>query len=543
MVNMNEHMPDQLDRLPNELKSEVAHYVTELSERKALVLVNKAWAEIILPHLWNTLTTDLLQTGQRNVRGLAHANSNIIKHVSRIHLLTRSCDTKVDHLPALLAAIPRGQLRTFKSISTLQTSTVNLLLLLHSNLEELELPLGQAFANAIQSEWTTGCFSNITSATVFVDTFSCEGLQKLWTECPKLTQLSLGATKNGAAILEDAFLSTHNECVGTTGNTDDATCSKAKHLGLRLAYLWLGGIALPVQLDTMFRQINILTLSTLWLGATVGASRFLEAMAMEFTKGQPNLQKLNVRMAAIQTPELATSLLLLLNSFYGLKMLTIHRTDCDKIDVDSLVHHGETLETLSIVNGGIHRRDVNKCFDASDMQKIATGCPNIRQLCLNLYEIAGDENEDDILGPRQGVPYTPNEFEQALTAIAGMPKLRILRFTNPPNYRKAYFRNGELARFFHRNLQMGLERYSFQARADGIMRYLGEHGSDLKALALSPIGVTEKVTLADKHGHTWPHYYYYRGRMTDHKGTDVAIARPLRSWKDECPDALVLEDV
>jgi hypothetical protein len=412
-------------------------------------------------------------------------------------------------------------------------------------LEELDLPLGRSFADAVQSEWTTGCLLNITRASVTVDTFSCQVLQKLWKECPKLAVLGLGATKGGssAVIPEEAFLPTLDERVSASKDAGQSTWETAKHLRLRLDSLSLGSITLPKQLDTMIQRIDVLTLRTLQLGATIGASRLLESIATEFTKGQPNLQRLSVTLVAEHTPDLATSLLLLLNSFQGLRILKIHRSDCDKIDVDSLVHHGETLKILSIVNGGAHRQDANKCLNASDMQKIATGCTKISELCLNLYENAGDENEDDMLGPQQGVSYTPNEFEQALTAIAGMPKLCILRFTNPPNYRKAYFRNGELARFFHRNLQMGLERYSFQARADGIMRYLGEHGSDLKVLALSPLGMTEKITLTDKNGHIWPHYYYYRGRMTDHKGTDVAVARPLRSWKDDYPDALVLEDV
>lgn len=40
----------------------------------------------------------------------------------------------------------------------------------------------------------------------------------------------------------------------------------------------------------------------------------------------------------------------------------------------------------------------------------------------------------DVLGPRTGVPYQPNKFEQALDAIARMSKLHVLRLTNSPNY-------------------------------------------------------------------------------------------------------------
>jgi hypothetical protein len=127
---------DHLERLPAELKCAIARYVNNLNDRKALVLANKAWAEVVVPFLWETLTTDLIQSGKRHVLGLAHPKSNIIKHVRNINLLARSLDGgHVDHFPTLLAAIPRGQLRGFSSASQIQLSTSNLLLLLHPKLE------------------------------------------------------------------------------------------------------------------------------------------------------------------------------------------------------------------------------------------------------------------------------------------------------------------------------------------------------------------------------------------------------------------------
>jgi hypothetical protein len=90
-----------------------------------------------------------------------------------------------------------------------------------------------------------------------------------------------------------------------------------------------------------------------------------------------------------------------------------------------------------------------------------------------------------------------------------MPKLRILRLTNPPNYRKVYHRPSELLHFLVRNLQSRLERHRFKARADGLMQYLGDHGSNIKLLAFSPVEKLKKADSPDKQGHVWPDYYYY----------------------------------
>jgi hypothetical protein len=69
------------------------------------------------------------------------------------------------------------------------------------------------------------------------------------------------------------------------------------------------------------------------------------------------------------------------------------------------------------------------------------------------------------------------------------------------------------------------------------MRYLGDRGSYLQVLAFSPVELLIKAEHADKNGHFWPNYFYYRGRITDYRGTDVAMARPLVNWAAEVPGA------
>jgi hypothetical protein len=73
MMAKTEHQPpDYLDRLPTELKYMAVCYIEALTDRKALVLVNKVWSKVALPFLWETFTTDLIQRDQRHLLGIAH---------------------------------------------------------------------------------------------------------------------------------------------------------------------------------------------------------------------------------------------------------------------------------------------------------------------------------------------------------------------------------------------------------------------------------------------------------------------------------------
>ena len=179
---------------------------------------------------------------------------------------------------------------------------------------------------------------------------------------------------------------------------------------------------------------------------------------------------------------------------------------------------------------------------AEDLRKVAIACPNLEQLCLNLYEIDPDTPEGDFLSPKSTLSSESTEFENALSAIASMKALQLLRLTNPPNYRKAYHRQGEFMRFFRRSLESGEQRYAFQARSDSIVRYMGDRGSNIKLLAFSPMELLTKAATADKNGHFWPHYFYSCERMKSNRGTEVSIARPVRNWKAEMPEATILNE-
>jgi hypothetical protein len=306
---------DQLDRLLTELKCTVARYITAVNDRKALALVNKAWSEVTLPILWETLKTDLLLNGQRHILGLAHPASNIVKHIRSISLLERSLIDRADQLPTLLAAIPRGQLHGFKSISPLQLSTVNLLLVLHTGLQQLNLPA--------DTSWATSRLAALRSIAINVQHFSSHGLQKLWIECSKLARLTLKGS-SGVAIDERAFLLVDQYPVSTVFKQDSGNLADQDACPLRLDFLGLGNITLPQRSETMVQRIDVLAIDHLSLHTFPGASSLLDAMAVEYAKGHPRLRYLRINSLAIHTSAgFTTSLCLLLNAFCGLRSLLL----------------------------------------------------------------------------------------------------------------------------------------------------------------------------------------------------------------------------
>jgi hypothetical protein len=74
------------------------------------------------------------------------------------------------------------------------------------------------------------------------------------------------------------------------------------------------------------------------------------------------------------------------------------------------------------------------------------------------------------------------------------------------------------------------------------MRYMGERGSTLKVLAFSLLDEFQQHHDPDLNGRLWPHYYYYRARMTDGFVGYYAVARPFRGWKVDLLVAWVLTD-
>jgi hypothetical protein len=533
--------PNHSDRLPPELKCVVVRYLANLQDCKSLSLVNKAWSDVILPIMWETFNTDLIASGQRKVYGLAGANSNIIKYVRKIDLSRRtSATTAEDQLPMLLAAIPRGQLRAFKGRRGVPASTLKLMLQIHTEIEELKLSASN-FSELLESAWTAGCFSKLTDLDIYVSAFTRDGLRRIWTECTRLLHIRMFPSPNNRPTpLSD-------EVFALDAKSMDASIKSLEpDVPMKLISLYIWNIALPHTVDAMLYRINFLALQKLTIDECINSSALLGALGTKMTTGRTQLRKLRiVRLQEETTDDFIQSILLLLLAFQGLEQLHIHCYNCAKIAIEGILNHGETLKCLVIVNGSIYREDKDRCMGAADMQQIAAACPRLEHLCLNLYEIDPDKPEGDVLGPHPSISFEPTEFEGALSAIATLPSLRILRFTNAPDYRKAYDRRNRSRLFdwFTRELERGDQRHAFQARADGIMRYLGHRGSNIKVLAFAPAETLVKATSPDRNGHVWPYYFYNRGKRIDHKMAETAVAVPVADWKSDLGDCVSMRSL
>jgi hypothetical protein len=534
---------DDVGRLPPELKSAVVQYLTTLKDRQAVSLLNKDWALVVMPIMWETFTTDLLvQTGSRNVLGLASPTSNIVKHVRRINLLDRpNAFKEVDQLPLFLAAIPRDQLHGFKSGSGVHISTLELLLQMHPRLEHFDVG-GVAIMQLLVSPWIGNSLSSITRVKILLDCCTFEAAQKMWMRFLRLKHLHLARTS--ASAFDMSGLHFGVDAKAALSPIEPRPTDASDPVSLQLLSLRIDDLGLPNTFDTMFKRIDIIFLKELILDDTKDVPELLEAMCIDFQKRQPSLRKLGVRNRSEPiSSNLMLQLKLFLLSFHGLHQLHIQHSNCNKIDVDGIINHGETLTDLTVVNGGIHRQESTRCMNAGDLQKVAIACPNLQQLCINLYEIDPDTSEGDFLGPYPTKPSGSTDFENALSAVASIRSLRLLRLTNPPNYRKIYHRQGEFMRYFRRSLESGEQRFAFQARADSLVRYLGDRGSNIRLLAFSPIEALTKAASADKNGHVWPDYFYACERMKGHRGTELSIARAARDWKAEIPEAAMMDDI
>ncbi|KAI4679354.1 uncharacterized protein J4E84_008383 [Alternaria hordeiaustralica] len=535
---------DHIGRLPAELKCAVVRYLPALQDRKTMSLLSRDWAVVVMPIMWEIFTTDLLaKTGSRNVLGLASPASNIVKHVRKINLLDRpNAFKEADQLPPLLAAIPRGQLCGFKSGSGVPISTLELLLQIHPKLEHFLVP-GTSMSQILQSPWTGSSLSGLTRMEVSINTLTPREFRKLWVRCPKLTHIYMTQSKSVTSTsisLQEGHFGVDTTSAVSQGGSDT---TQSDMVSFQLSSLRISALMLPATFSTMFQRIDIIALTELVLVHTGRVAELLEAMCSEFQKREPSLRKLRLLLVNEDASDyILSQLQLLLCSFHGLRQLHFECGNCVKIDVDGIINHGETLTDLLIVNGGIHRQDANRCMSVEDLRKVAIACPSLEQLCLNLYEIDPDSPEGDFLGPKISVLPASTEFERALSAIASMKSLRLLRLTNPPNCRKAYHRQGEFMRFFRRSLESGEQRYAFQARADSIVRYVGDRASNLRLLAFSPMESLTKAISADKNGHIWPNYFYTCEQMKSNRGTEVSIARAVRDWKAEMPEATILNE-
>jgi hypothetical protein len=178
-------------------------------------------------------------------------------------------------------------------------------------------------------------------------------------------------------------------------------------------------------------------------------SRFLDGLTQTVREHIPSLSMLQIMyVPPDQSWDFERACTALLRAFGGLRALYIQCEDCGKIDVAAILNHGSTLRVLLVVTGTVHRRNPDMCFSAADITRLASVCPRIQQLCLNIFDLAPGASED-LAGshikafPDVVVPQT--HFEAALGAIAKMPSLQTLRLPDSRIFRIGTDQGGDMA--------------------------------------------------------------------------------------------------
>ncbi|KAJ4369990.1 hypothetical protein N0V83_005754 [Neocucurbitaria cava] len=308
-------------------------------------------------------------------------------------------------------------------------------------------------------------------------------------------QLRSFRCRKGASCIDnlDIMLSSH------PGLTELSVAGDQRHYALKLSRLYLGELDFPGAFDNLSQQFDVLALEELTLDGIYGVTGLLTSMAAKFATGKPVLKKLRILTVCDRgTDAFSRSLRSLLESFQGLHQLYVECCDSSRLDVIGIGNHGATLKNLLIVNGGFVRTDASRCITAADVHHIVRTCPNLEQVCLNLYE--NDRTEVD----------------PALYSLATLPRLEVLRLTNAPEYRKLHHWPNHFDRE-NIKLRRDVRRLDLQLRADDVMERFDNSVSNIKLLALSPLEDVGEIEV-DEDGHTWPNYFY---RPASDEGVDV----------------------
>ncbi|KAF2118803.1 hypothetical protein BDV96DRAFT_677639 [Lophiotrema nucula] len=534
---------------------------------KALALVSHEWRDIVLPMLWNTLTTDLVPTKTKELVDLVRPHSNILKHVQYLCLQKPAEKEAEDEndaplpgrdLPLLLCVIPKNQLRGFESDISLPYLTFQILLQLHQRMHTLRVVTDGHDAHHLltqmaQSPWALKCFSNLKHLTVYPAQEDARGTRLLLDQSPQLETLELKHRGDNppTSISTATFDEKEDESRVSLLRKWAGWAEVQNDRYVALQKLAVHQVHLPKLLDGFFRRINVLLLKELVLVETPTALYFLRQLAQKFKGGKPELKKFTLaEMDAESCPTFNQDTSLFLNSFIGLVELRINGVQQSPLDVKAVVHHGASLRILSLVTDDSFDLDAKHCYTAPQFAQLTTGCPKLEQLRINIYELCARDNIDVDMpdttifrpSPPVQIDQAPQEFRQVLSSIASLRNLHTLHFAQHPLLVNC-------AASLEANFWMvadGWASMHMQAQATSLLQNLTERGSKVKVLGFGPIAgdMPSLDNIApDTNGHIFPKYFYYKARMRDGMGVDVVIARPLREREKEFPGSTVLAGI
>jgi hypothetical protein len=171
--------------LPTELKDHVFAFIRVKADQQNVCFVNREWNALMVPSFWKVLETTLEPTRSRSLTVLLQPQNRIlpnVKHilVSRVKAKNNDLnDSLTATLLSLIAALPKGCLRSFKSFATLPQSCLLHLLQSQQYLETLSTkvfsaePPGLSHSTSLtQAPWIIPSLGHIKTLTVYVSSLN-----------------------------------------------------------------------------------------------------------------------------------------------------------------------------------------------------------------------------------------------------------------------------------------------------------------------------------------------------------------------------------
>ena len=471
---------------------------------KNLGLANKRWRKSSSTVLWKTFSSHLQERGRDFDALLLSPPNGFLDNVKNLKITSFDVSEKVLQLIAVLA---QNTLRTVE-LPTGNPRTLGLLIRSQNLIEELTYQHPGLQHSRPDSRFLVGNLNKLRKLTITPakdDDFNAWLLNT-----PALETLNI-ALYNGSNRSNPDF--------GQLASLKRWKCPST-FIPLRLRHLRLSYLNLFDGPYHLGKITHLQSLEKLEITHCINVSSFLEHLTNEYLALDSSALKSLCLVQSFEEPDSIKSLDRFIGCFSSLEMLFIATRNSQRVNVEMICRHGQTLRHLHLDPlYRPHRLSLSKagsrCYTATELETLLVGCPRIEELGIHVAAI-------DIRSMTRGVPFLfprNEDLAKALDVIARFPLLRSLRLT----HLLALEENTE----FDNPVEHAVQ---YSQLATEVLRYLGARSSPVEVYATSPTVPPDYLDMAeDFHGHQWPHYYYVRGSMTlpfrgQHRTEVVAVA-------------------
>ncbi|KAI4608332.1 hypothetical protein J4E83_009134 [Alternaria metachromatica] len=522
----NSALLENFSSLPAEMKTNIFASVRDKATNAAVRLVNHEWRDIITPMAFSNLTIASNNITPEMLNTILEPGNGVIPHVKSIYIarvgtekLYGACDYSTQMLlMAIINELPKEALCALAGEVNLPTGILLHLLQHQTKLKRLDvlfnLGLGTSnvsYAHGAHKSWISSRLASIESLTVMPDDMGseqCKAAELLVRSAPNLKELRI-VTRPGCLSLM-AYPDRPDARPDWTvfGGPFESGSAPPR---LKLSRMSLEQVVLERRAAALMQgNVDLSKLKCLQL---VDCESIVDLMTV--LAPVCNLTELNITMARNSSPLEYTirAVEALLNPFNSLEKLWLDMADGRLVDVSCIVRH-TSLRQLGI-DGQI--TDRVPFYPPKDLEKILKSLPYLEGLAVHfprqsLHPIR-DPNPLSYLVPDR--PGSDMVFDQKtyLTHIATHPHLKHLRLLSPPDIhytRDNFPPHREPDAFGFAVLdEMVMQHYTAQ-----MLYHLSSSGSRVQVLGISPGAshIVEKTGLEDGNGHSWPEYWYRKGR-------------------------------